>query len=141
MKEIWKDIPGYEGLYQVSDLGRIKRLPKLVKNEGLRNKSKTFISKELIIKPFNISKGYKGVILTKNGKRTNKKLHRLVAEVFIENPFNKPQVNHIDCDKTNNKVTNLEWVTGSENIIHAVKNGLQHPELIAKKRWRKIKCQ
>lgn len=125
-KEIWKDIKDFEGLYQVSNLGRIKRLPKKVYNNGLKNKNKYFISKEIILKPSTISKGYKGVILTKDKKRYPKKVHRLVAQEFIPNPENKPQINHIDCNKTNNSVENLEWCTNSENQIHAYKHGLNN---------------
>ena len=135
--EEWKDIKGFEGLYQVSNLGRIKRLPKIIINNGLLNKSKKFVCKEIIIKNAVISKGYLGVTLTKDKKRFSKKVHRLVAEAFIPNPDMKPQINHIDCNKKNNSVDNLEWVTSRENVIHAVKNKLYHPELIAKKRWEK----
>ena len=99
MNEQWKDIEGFEGLYQISSYGRVKRLSKLIHNEGLLNNSKEYYSKEMILKPAYISKGYRGVTLTKEGKRYPKKIHRLVAQAFIPNPYKKPQVNHIDCDK------------------------------------------
>lgn len=124
MIEIWKEIKGFEKLYEVSTFGRIKRLPKKVHNNGLKNKNKYFISKEKIIKTSNISKGYKGVTLTKDKKRYPKKVHRLVAEAFIPNPENKSQVNHKDGNKANNKIDNLEWCTNKENVIHAYKLGL-----------------
>ena len=96
-EEIWKDITGYEGLYKVSNLGRVK---------SLRN--------NIILKPGN-SSGYLRVNLCKNGKRKYATVHRLVAEAFIENENDLPQVNHIDEVKTNNKVSNLEWCTAKYN--------------------------
>jgi hypothetical protein len=122
--EIWKDIKGFEGLYQISNYGRVKRLSKKVFNKGLVHGKEYFISKEIILKNATISKGYQGVTLTKNKKRYSKKVHRLVAEAFIPNPENKSQINHIDCNKKNNCVDNLEWNTQSENLKHAFKNGL-----------------
>jgi len=105
--ENWKDIKGYEGLYQISDLGRVKSLRR---NAILRaGKSNT---------------GYRIVALCKRGKAITKSVHRLVAEYFVDNPYNKPQVNHIDGDKVNNIYANIEWVTASENHIHAISIGL-----------------
>ena len=101
--EIWKDIAGYEGLYQVSNLGRVKSLG--------NNKN----SKEKILKPFFNRDGYLLVNLCKEGKSKQYRVHRLVAQAFILNPEDKPEVNHKDEDKTNNKVENLEWVTSKEN--------------------------
>lgn len=109
MKEIWKDIPGYEGLYQASNLGRIRSL--------IRNK----------ILIGGIKNGYREVILCKNGKRKYMLVHRLIAQTFLENKKNKPQINHIDGNKHNNNVNNLEWCTRSENMKHAYKIGLQKP--------------
>lgn len=103
-EEIWKDINGYEGLYKVSNLGNIKRF----------NKSKN--------RKFNINRnGYVLVNLYKNGTSKNLSVHRLVAKSFIPNPENKPQVNHIDGNKLNNCISNLEWCTAKENIIHTYK--------------------
>ena len=104
MKEIWKDIKDYEGYYQISNLGRIKSLP--------RNGT---IKSERIIKGAISKNGYLRVCLQKNGIKTNFLVHRLVAEAFIPNPDNLPQVNHKDEDKTNNIYTNLEWCTASYN--------------------------
>lgn len=124
MEEIWKDIVGYEGLYQVSNLGRIKSLERefYIKNQyGGISKRKT---KEIIKKQFLTQYGYKSIGLNKGGKETKFQVHRLVAETFIPNPEDKPCVNHINCDKTNNKVENLEWCTYSENEKHAYENNL-----------------
>lgn len=113
MEEVWKDISGYEGLYQVSNLGRVKSLKQW-------NGHKT-IDKEHILKCyFKENKGYvsKIVSLSKNGERKEYRVHRLVAEAFIENKDNKPFINHIDGNSTNNIVTNLEWCTPKENVVH-----------------------
>lgn len=104
--EVWKDIKGYEELYQVSNYGRIKSL----------NYNRT--KKEKIMSLNNDSWGYLIVGLYKS-KRKNFRVHRLVAETFISNPENKPQVNHIDGNKQNNIVSNLEWVTQNENMKHS----------------------
>lgn len=112
--EIWRDIPGYEGLYQISNCGRVKALPKL---QGYIMRS------ERILTPV-VCKGYLIVHLSKNGIVKNTLVHRLVAETFIDNPDNLPVVNHIDGNKQNPKVNNLEWVTQSENVKHAFKLGL-----------------
>lgn len=109
MTEIWKDIPGYEGLYQVSDYGRVKRSFKNGKENVLSGK----IDKD----------GYTWVILSKNQRKKYVHVHRLVADAFIPNVENKPQVNHKDRNKQNNSANNLEWVTGSENMLHTFATG------------------
>lgn len=123
MEEIWKDIPGFEGLYQISNLGRVKSLPKMA---GRR------FQDEHMIALVDVSGGYVGVQLYKNGKGKRYSLHRLVATSFIDNPENFPQVNHVDGNKKNNCVTNLEWCTAKENIRHAWDTGL-HPHYSGEK--------
>lgn len=105
MEEMWKTIPGYEN-YEASNLGRIRH-KETKKIKHLRN---TF-------------KGYLQVSLYKNGDKTER-VHRLIALTFIPNIENKPQINHIDCNKQNNRVDNLEWVSNEENFEHAKNNGL-----------------
>ena len=110
MNEIWKDIKDYEGIYQVSNLGRVKGL--------LRYDSRGNLRVERMLKPISTNDGYVKVNLSKNGVKRKRPIHRLVAEAFISNSENKSQVNHIDENKTNNSVDNLEWVTAKENINH-----------------------
>jgi hypothetical protein len=117
-KEIWLDVIGYEGLYQVSNLGRVKSLERFI-YAGFHN----ILRKERILK-MNISKdGYLRVSLSNNGEKTIA-IHRLICLSFIPNPLNKPTVNHINGIKTDNRLCNLEWATRSENSLHAFKNGL-----------------
>lgn len=119
MNEIWKDIEGYEGIYQVSNFGNVKVLRREIWNgKGIR------IQEEKILKQSTNMWGYCIVTLTKNSVRLPHKVHRLVAKAFIPNYENKEQVNHIDGDKTNNHVENLEWNTRQENMSHAYINNL-----------------
>ena len=108
-KEIWCPIEGYEGLYEVSSLGNVRSL----------NYNHTKLKK--IMKPREI-KGYLIVSLCKDGKQKNIAVHRLVAEAFLPNWFDEPQVNHIDEDKTNNNVNNLEWCDSKYNINYGIRN-------------------
>lgn len=121
-KEIWKDIEGYEGLYQVSNLGRVKSLPK---QDGF-----VFLNTR-ILKPLNIN-NRKRVVLVKNKKKKNFFIHQLVAKMFISNPNNYFIINHIDGNPSNNNVNNLEWCTYKHNTRHAVKNNLIKHNKIAK---------
>ena len=110
MIEIFKDIKDYEGLYQVSNLGQILSL-----NYYRSGKPK-------LLKPGKNKKGYLLVNLYKNRKRKSYKIHQLVAEHFIPNPDNLPEINHIDEDKTNNRVDNLEWKSHKDNCNHGTRN-------------------
>ena len=109
-KDIWRDVEGYEGLYQVSDQGRVKSLER----KGRR--------KERFLKPGMDKDGYLFVNLWAGGKQKNHKVHRLVCQAFHENPGNKPQVNHINEIKTDNRASNLEWCTYAENNNHGTRN-------------------
>mgnify|MGYP003510690811 CR=1 FL=1 len=119
--EIWKAIKDYEGFYEVSNLGNVRSVDRLLYNQhhkcDRRLKGK-FISKAIS------KKGYYKLVLANKTKKYVE-VHRLVALAFIPNPENKPCVNHINGIKTDNRIENLEWVTYSENSIHAYKNGLQ----------------
>lgn len=121
--EIWKDISGHEGVYQVSDLGRVKKLPvRTCEQSQVRKDRKKIIPGKFL--PQRLRSGYWSVVLRVRNKSIDSVVHRLVAIAFVANPENKPQVNHIDGNKKNNNVKNLEWVTKSENAIHAVKLNL-----------------
>ena len=117
MQEVWKDVKGYEGLYQVSNYGRVKSLERSVNNNKNGGKRKL---PERIIVPTDNGNGYKIVGLHKERKRKNFYLHRLVAEHFLLNPQNKKYINHLDYDTSNNTVTNLEWCTQKENVAYSV---------------------
>ena len=112
MEEVWKDIKDFEGLYQVSNLGNVKRL------QG------KWVNQERLIKSKLDRYGYPFYTLSKKKKLKNKTSHRLVAKAFIPNPLNKLTVNHINGIKTDNRVENLEWNTNLENKQHAVSSGL-----------------
>lgn len=114
MEEIWKDIDGFEGLYQISSLGRIKSLAREVPFGGKYRKVE-----EVVLKRHFSRTGYEKAALGYGGKKIHTSVHRLVAKHFIPNPDNKPQVNHKNGIKSDNRVENLEWVTNSENIKHS----------------------
>lgn len=119
MEEIWKDVPDYEGYYQVSNLGRVKSLDRYYYDKNGVKYRKT--GKFLAIRQN--PKGYSIVFLYKNDDRQCKTLHSIVMRTFVgDRPSSKTQINHIDCNKQNNCVSNLEYCTGKENVRHAVKN-------------------
>ena len=125
MKETWLPIKGYEGLYEISNFGNVKRLPKIVHHPCLLGNNSFFVSKEIMLK-HNILRGYHQVTLMKDGKQKGFKVHRLVAFNFIgEPPGPEYQINHIDGNKGNNHVSNLEWVTPMQNTHHAIRTGLR----------------
>jgi len=114
MKEVWKDIKSYEGMYQVSDLGRVRSLDRF-NSLGRKISGK-------ILSPSSY-KGYKGVNLCKNSIVKYIRLHTLVANAFLKECNYDKEVNHIDFDRSNNKLSNLEYVTHRENMEHSAKNG------------------
>lgn len=115
MEEIWKPINGYEGLYEVSNMGRVKSLPKTVEQYyGYK------ITNERMLKQSPDRKGYMMAWLYKNKKRKTMKVYRLVANAFIPNPESKPQIDHINAINTDNRACNLRWCTGKENFHNPI---------------------
>ena len=110
---IWKDVEGFEGIYKISNEGVLISTPRFGVKGGVKKRTK-------------IERGYESYSLHKDGKSCNKLVHRLLAEHFIPNPDNKPYVNHIDGNPSNNTLDNLEWVTQLENIQHAIRTGLMN---------------
>lgn len=121
-EKIWKPIIGFEGLYEVSNIGEIRSLNKTVKCRNRFNKNTSIrIIKGRILKQVDTGHGYLQVCLRKNNKNYSLYVHRLVAEVFIQNPKNMPFINHIDENKSNNKVSNLEWCTAQYNCNYGTR--------------------
>lgn len=128
MTELWKDIPGYEGIYQVSDKGRIKSLTRKVWN---------YTKPGRILKPQHKPNGYLQVNLRKDGGGDKHAyVHRIVAQVFLPNPDGLPEVNHKDFDKSNNSVENLEWVSDKDNKRHF--RNSQYAKMADSKKERKL---
>lgn len=123
-EEIWKDVPGYEGRYQVSNFGNVKTLTREVKEHR-----RSYIRQGKILNHYHDKDGYYKVKLY-NGDAsfTSPSVHRLVAETFIGNPDNLPEINHIDGDPSNNHVSNLEFCTKEHNVKHAYTTGLKKRE-------------
>lgn len=130
MEEEWKDIVGYIGRYQISNMGRVKSLYRIFKGKGSGSGSGIHrVNERILIENFDKYR-YKYCILSKDAVTKTFKVHRLVALSFIPNPEDKPQVNHIDGNKSNNRLDNLEWVTASENITHANRIGLHDSNIL-----------
>ena len=120
IEEIWKDIEGYENLYQVSTMGNVKSL----------NFNKTSIEK--ILKPRDNGNGYLTVCLWKNNAYKHKYIHRLVCETFLPNPENKPCIDHVNCVRSDNRLENLRWATYTENLTNPItrkRNSDTHREI------------
>ena len=114
--EIWKDVVGYEGFYQVSNLGNVKRVG------SFRGVNKAYLN-NYYLKPKDNGKGYYRIKLTVNNKSKRVMLHRIIAEAFISNPNNYPYINHINAIRKDNRLENLEWCTQGQNCLHSVKMG------------------
>lgn len=114
INEFWSPIKGYEGLYEISNWGRIKSLEKII----VYSNGRKYLYEEKILK-LNPSNGYRTISLVKDKVKQTHMVHRLVASAFKENPFNKPFVNHEDGDRSNNYYLNLNWSTNSENQLHS----------------------
>lgn len=113
-KEVWRWVVGYEGLYMVSNKGRVMSVPRIK-----QTKNRRYGKSGMEIAHHDNGNGYRILTLSRDGVHDQRSVHRLVAEAFIPNPSNLPEVNHKDGDKANNQVENLEWVTKSENMQHA----------------------
>lgn len=114
MTEEWKDVVGYEGLYQVSNYGRVKSLTQWSVS------GRSYVPAEVILSPTDNGNGYQIVGLSRGTHRKNHYVHRLVAEAFVENPKGLNYVNHLDYDKRNNRSDNLKWCTQRENVLYSV---------------------
>jgi hypothetical protein len=125
MIEVWKAVVGFEGFYEVSNLARVKSLERWEDRQSIGGVLYKFLRKELIRKQILGQYGYLRIILRKEGKSTYCSIHRLIADAFIDNPWNKPYVNHINGIKHDNRIENLEWCTAKENSLHSFSNGLQ----------------
>lgn len=136
MEEIWKDIKGYEEMYQVSNLGRIRSLDRYVRHKKIG--SIRLIKGKIMSPTISKSTGYLTTTLYKQGKGKQVTIHRLVAEAFIFNPTDKPEVNHINGIRSDDRVENLEWVNRRENQLHAyrvLKRGYKLPTKEQRKKY------
>ena len=124
MDELWKPISGYEGLYEVSNLGRVRGMDRIIKSRSGATRS----WKARILKPGNTPFGYLHVSLCNDGHIKHKTVHRLVADHFLPSPLPECiQINHLDSDKHHNAAPNLEWCTASQNYHHCVSQGRRKP--------------
>lgn len=120
MNSQWVDISGYEGYYQINEEGQVKSLSRSIARKG-----KVHQLKERLMSISVKKEGYHFVRLSKDSHDIGFRINRLVAQAFIPNPMNLPEVNHKDGNKANNHVSNLEWVTRRENLLHAISTGLR----------------
>ena len=116
MNEVWRDVKGYIGFYQVSNLGRVRSLGRTINYVSRHGTIASRYYDGKIINPTDNGHGYKIVGLRNGDSRRNYYVHRLVADAFIPNPFNLPEVNHKDANRANNRLDNLEWITKIENV-------------------------
>lgn len=121
-EEVWKDIKGFEGMYQVSNTGKVRSLDREITKPNRYGNIQNFKFKGRELQFNDNGNGYLSVQL---GRKNRRYVHRLVAEAFIDNPFELPSINHIDNDRKNNNATNIEWVTQQENIQHKVNQDRQ----------------
>ena len=122
MNEIWRPVRGYEGLYEVSNLGRVRSLDRMVPVRKAGGKTFQRIHRGAIKKTFRVRNGYLMVHLNKNGEEIKTLVHRMVAEAFLPKTANKTVVNHLDYCRQNNRADNLEWTTSRDNIRYSRKN-------------------
>lgn len=140
MEEIWLPCPDFEDHYEVSNLGRLKSKSVFIPHEGTWNQDMGGYIKKVKIHNQQVNRyGYLHAKLCKYGKCNHRTVHRLVAKVFIPNPNNLTQVNHIDGNKMNNRVDNLEWVSPSGNIKHAYETGLMNSDHLKGSKHHKTK--
>lgn len=132
-----KDVVGYEGYYKISDEGVLHSVERYIDHPIC---GKQFVASR-IMKVYEDQDGYYCVNIQRGNKEQHVRIHRLVAQAFIPNPENKPQVNHKDGNKKNNHVDNLEWCTNRENVHHAIKTGLKRPQTpSSSKRNKRLRC-
>lgn len=130
--EEWKDIPGYDEYYQASNFGRIRSKDRIIKRT--RNlKKHEYYREGRTLKPHVEGSGYWQVLIIFPGFRKHMKVHRLAAFAWLPNPLNKKCINHKDGNKANNCISNLEWVTHGENLVHAHLTGLKKPQQLGKR--------
>lgn len=135
MVEVWKEINDYEGLYEVSSLGRVRSLDRYVSYTN----GQIHLHKGKVLRP-GVCNGYLQVVLCKNGEVKHPLVHRLVAEAFIPNPDNLPQVNHKDENPSNNTIDNLEWCTSLYNINYGGRPDKVRETMISYGYWNRDMC-